>query len=152
MFENKACEVLKIRSLLFVNDWFQNKHNEVIGLYRQTLFNLYMNKLILAITIALFSLSGFAQPINVAMIKTTRGSDGITPMILNMVRAELETSITNEPGYSAFKRTEIDEMTKEINFQQSGMVDDNQLTELGKMSGADYVCLSKISITKGFNG
>ena len=39
MFENKACEVLKIRSLLFVNDWFQNKLNEVIGHYSQTLIN-----------------------------------------------------------------------------------------------------------------
>ncbi len=37
MFENKASEVLKIISLFFVNDWFQNKHNEVIGYYRQAL-------------------------------------------------------------------------------------------------------------------
>ncbi len=37
MFENKACEVLKIRSLLFVNDWFQNRHNAAVGHYRRTL-------------------------------------------------------------------------------------------------------------------
>ncbi len=37
MFEFKACEVLKIKEFTFVNDCFQNKHNEEIGHYGQTL-------------------------------------------------------------------------------------------------------------------
>ena len=38
-FDDKACEVLKIKEFTFVNDCFQNKYNEKIGHYRQTLIN-----------------------------------------------------------------------------------------------------------------
>jgi len=40
MFEFEACEVLKIKEFTYVNDCFQNKHNEKIEHYRQTLNNL----------------------------------------------------------------------------------------------------------------
>ena len=39
MFEFKAFEVLKIKEFTFVNDCFQNKNNEEIGHYGQTLTN-----------------------------------------------------------------------------------------------------------------
>lgn len=104
-----------------------------------------MKQLFLAITIALFSCTGFTQPIKVAIMETVPGSEGISPMILNMVRAEIQSSITNESGYSAVERVELDEAIKEIKFQQSGMVDDDKIVELGKMNGADYVCISKMS-------
>lgn len=104
-----------------------------------------MNKLILTFSIVLFALSGFGQFTKVAMLETIQGSDGVSDMILNMVRGELTKSIAAEPDYSAFARTDIDKMMKELDFQQSGMVDDDQLAELGIMSGADFVCLSKIS-------
>ena len=38
-FDDKACEVLKIKEFTVVNDCFQNEHNEKIGHYRQTLIN-----------------------------------------------------------------------------------------------------------------
>ena len=38
-FDDKACEVLKIKEFTYVNDCFQNEHNAVSGLYRQTLIN-----------------------------------------------------------------------------------------------------------------
>jgi len=38
-FDDKACEVLKIKEFTFVNDCFQNEHNAVSGLYRQTLIS-----------------------------------------------------------------------------------------------------------------
>ena len=41
-FDNKACEVLKIKEFTNVNDCFQNEHNAVSGLYRLTLFNLWL--------------------------------------------------------------------------------------------------------------
>ncbi len=47
MFKNKACEILKIKELTFVNDCFEYERNEVIGHYRQTLIKhfpfLYVN-------------------------------------------------------------------------------------------------------------
>ena len=41
MFEFEAYEVLKTKEFTYVNDCFQNKHNEKIGHYRQTLINLH---------------------------------------------------------------------------------------------------------------
>ena len=39
-FDDKACEVLKIKEFTNVNDCFQNEHNAVSGLYRQTLYSI----------------------------------------------------------------------------------------------------------------
>jgi hypothetical protein len=104
-----------------------------------------MKKLTFVFVLAFFSYSVFGQYTKVAMLETIPGSDGISSMILNMVRGELTKIIASEDDFSAFARADIDEMMEELNFQQSGMVDDEQLTELGKMSGANFVCLSKIS-------
>jgi len=45
MFEFEACDVLKIKEFTFVNDCFQNKHNEKIGHYGQTLSNIDIKRL-----------------------------------------------------------------------------------------------------------
>ena len=37
MFEFEACEVIKTRSLLFVNDFFDDKRNKEIEHFKQTL-------------------------------------------------------------------------------------------------------------------
>lgn len=104
-----------------------------------------MKKLTLVFILAFFSYSVFGQYTKVAMLETIPGSDGVSSMILNMVRGELTKIIASEDDFSAFARADIDKMMNEINFQQSGMVDDEQLIELGKMSGANFVCLSKVS-------
>ena len=40
MFEFEACEILKTKEFTIVNDCFQNEHNVISGLYRQTLYSL----------------------------------------------------------------------------------------------------------------
>ena len=44
MFEFETCEVLKIKEFTLVNDCFQNKHNEEIEHYEQTLKNISLAK------------------------------------------------------------------------------------------------------------
>ena len=39
MFEFEAFEVLKIKEFAFANDCFQNKNNDEVGHYGQTLIN-----------------------------------------------------------------------------------------------------------------
>ncbi len=41
MFEFKACEVLKAKGLIYVNDRFQNERNAEVGHYRQALVTRY---------------------------------------------------------------------------------------------------------------
>lgn len=85
-----------------------------------------------------------AQDKKVAMLEPIASSEGVTLMVKGMVRGELTKSLSRAPGFSAFTRVDIDQMMKEINFQESGMVNDEQRRKLGQMSGADYVCISKI--------
>lgn len=103
-------------------------------------------KRILFITLSLlYVMTAMAQDKKVAMLETIADSKETSTIVLKMIRGELTKSISLESGFTAFSRTDIDQMMKELNFQQSGMVSDKELTELGKMSGADYVCISKVS-------
>ena len=63
----------------------------------------------------------------------------------NMVRGELRKAIGYQDGYQAFARTDIDQLMKEYGFQNSGLVSESQRKELGKMSGADYICVSTLT-------
>ena len=103
-----------------------------------------MKKIALLFCIFL-SLQALAQDKKVAMIETIGINPEISSMVKNMVRGELTKSISLQPGFSAFTRLDIDQMINEMNFQQSGMVSDDQIAKLGEMSGADYICISKVS-------
>lgn len=105
----------------------------------------YINKTIIVLLIILSSSGIYAQEKKIAMLEPIAMTDEISPMVKNMVRGELTKALSREPGFNAFTRLDIDQMIKEFNFQESGMVNDKQRRKLGKMSGADYVCISKIS-------
>lgn len=79
------------------------------------------------------------------MLEPIALTDGVSVMVKGMVRGELTKSISKEPGFKAFTRTDIDKMMKELKFQDSGMVNDEQRIKLGQLSGADYVCVSKVT-------
>ncbi len=103
-----------------------------------------MRKSILMVSLCV-SISVMAQDKKVAMLETVGMTADISTMVKSMVRGELTKSISLEDGFSAFSRTDIDQMMSEMNFQASGMVSDEQIAKLGEMSGADYVCISKVS-------
>ena len=44
------------------------------------------------------------------------------------------------------ERSLIDKVLEESKFQLSGMVDDSQISEMGKMMGANFVFVSTITI------
>ena len=99
------------------------------------------------ILLSAFSLTATAQQKNVALLEPLNG-DNKVPIIgieKNMVRGELRKAISNQYGYKAFTRTDIDQLMKEYGFQNSGMVSDAQRKKLGEMSGADYICVSTLT-------
>ncbi|RKE03421.1 CsgG/HfaB family protein [Marinifilum flexuosum] len=103
-------------------------------------------KQILLFSIAFFtSITLLGQVKKIAMLESLAVTDGISVMVKNMVRGELTKSLSKESGFKAFTRVDIDNMMKEFKFQESGMVNDEQRLKLGQMSGADYVCVSKIT-------
>ncbi len=107
-----------------------------------------MRKIFAAIVILLvtaFSLS--AQTMKVALLETLNGDKSVQVkgIEMNMVRGELRKAISNQDGFQAFTRTDIDQLMKEHGFQNSGMVSDSQRKRLGEMSGADYICVSTLT-------
>lgn len=107
-----------------------------------------MRKIFAAIVIFLvtaFSLS--AQTMKVALLETLNGDNSVQVkgIEMNMVRGELRKAISNQNGFQAFTRTDIDQLMKEHGFQNSGMVSDSQRKRLGEMSEADYICVSTLT-------
>ena len=88
-----------------------------------------------------------AQTYKVALLETLNGDKAVAVkgIEMNMVRGELRKAITNQSGYQAFTRTDIDQLMAEHNFQNSGLVDDSQIKRLGEMSSADYICVSTLT-------
>lgn len=75
------------------------------------------------------------------------GSTGVSGMEKAMVRGELRKAIVNHTGYEAFTRADIDKLMAEQDFQRTGLVSDDQIKEIGIMSGADYICVSTLNKT-----
>ncbi len=94
--------------------------------------------LLLSITFALSAQTG-----KKVAVLTPEGS--VMESIKNIVREEISNAIVNTPNYSVVERSMIEKVLEESRFQQGGLVDDAQISELGRMMGADYVCYGSIS-------
>ena len=102
-----------------------------------------MKKLLIFLLLAL-SLTVFAQK-QVAMLEPLVVAGNVKPIEKSMIRGEMTKAIASQNGYSAFSRTDIDQIMAEQNFQQSGLVDDATRKRIGAMQGVDYVCITKIT-------
>ena len=106
-----------------------------------------MKRFFLIGVMLVLSLMASAQPRKVALLEPLNGDKAVPVKGIekNMVRGELRKALSNQPGIQAFTRTDIDQLMKEHNFQNSGMVSDAQRKKLGEMASADYICVSKVS-------
>lgn len=78
----------------------------------------------------------------VYVVKNETGKD-----IGRVLADKLVAGFTSSGRYIAIERTNsfLSQLSKEQNYQQSGAVDDNDLSRLGKQFGVDYVCVVEIS-------
>ena len=95
--------------------------------------------------LVLFSVQIVTAQIQVAILEPVGVTPEVTLMHRSMVRGEMVKAIGRQNGYAAFNRADIDQIMKEQNFQQSGMVDDATRKRLGAMQGVDCVCITKIT-------
>ena len=75
----------------------------------------------------------------------TDGTARISTSEKNMLNSSLRNSISSSHKYEALTRSDLSGVLEEYNFQASGFVDDQQRVEIGGMSGADYICLPKLT-------
>ena len=95
-------------------------------------------KNLLIFLLSALSLTAFAQQKKVAVYVT-----GDDPM--NSIMGDhLVDGIAHDGKYIAVERTAsfLNELVKEQSYQQTGAVDDNEISRLGKQFGVDYVCVA----------
>jgi hypothetical protein len=103
-------------------------------------------KKILFITLALLCASiAFGQDKKVAVLEPLIGGGVVTQIEKDIILAALEDAITETPGYRAFTRVDVNQITKELSFQENGMVNDAQRQKIGQLSGASLICISQLT-------
>ena len=83
-----------------------------------------------------------SKKVAVYVVKNDPGKD-----IGRVLGDKLVAGFTNSGRYIAIERTNsfLSQLSKEQNYQQSGAVDDNDLSRLGKQFGVEYVCVADVS-------
>ncbi len=105
-----------------------------------------MKKLYLSILAALLSCGVFAQSgeLSVAVFDPSTAGASIDEGTKMAIREIISYTIVNEGDYKLVERGMLDQVMEEQAFSNSGVVDDSQATEIGKLAGANKVVLSVI--------
>lgn len=61
-----------------------------------------------------------------------------------MVRGFLTDAFNRTPGYEGYNRMDISAIMDEHDFQRSGLVDKEQIKDLGEMTGAEYIVILEL--------
>ena len=103
-----------------------------------------MKKYLLVLMMIFVSLSLVSQDVKkVAILETVDKDGAVSYGHKLMLRSNLAKAITNTVGYEAYDRTDMDQIVSEQNFQRTGMVSDDQIKQIGIMTGAAYVLIAE---------
>ena len=98
---------------------------------------------IITFVIALFSFSAMAQDDRKVAVFDPAGN--VESHFKEIVREEISSIIVNTKGYTVLERQLIDRVLEENRFQMGGLVDDAQISEIGKRMGANFVFVTNIT-------
>jgi len=108
-----------------------------------------MKKLITILAIALLlCVTALAQDKKVAVMDPV---GAVPKTIMEIVREEISSVVVNALGYTVLERSLIDKVLQENKFQMSGLVDDSQISEIGKRMGANLVLVTTLTIMENGN-
>ncbi|MDR2126908.1 MAG: CsgG/HfaB family protein [Prevotellaceae bacterium] len=85
------------------------------------------------------------KKLRVAVFDTNVSGKGFDESAGIIIREMVSSAIVNTDKYIIIERSLIDKIINEQKFSNSGIVDDSQATELGKLAGANKVVLSVLS-------
>ena len=97
----------------------------------------------LFILLSVLSLTAFAQTKKVAILEVVDRENTVAYAHKLVLRTHLEKAIIGVPGYEAYNRTDIDAIMNEHNFQRTGLVENEQIKQLGEMTGAEYILVAE---------
>ena len=111
-----------------------------------------MKKLLLLCGFLAITILGFAEETKrVAILEVVDKEGKLSYTQKLMLRSNLAKAVTNTEGYEAYDRTDIDAILNEQDFQRTGMVSDDQIKQLGVMTGAAYILVAEGAIADEAN-
>ncbi len=91
------------------------------------------------------------QGSRVAIFDPTSSGTSIDEGTKVAIREIISSTIVNIGDYNIVERSMLEKVMQEQSFSNSGVVDDSQATEIGKLAGANKVIVSVITMTGGRN-
>jgi len=99
-------------------------------------------RIIVNAIVILLGFTTMAQDRKVAVFDPAGSVDNT---IKEIVREEISSIIVNTGGYTVLERQLIDKVLEENKFQKGGLVDDSQISEIGKRMGANLVFVTNLT-------
>ena len=103
-------------------------------------------RIMLLLAIVCFISAAVAQRKSIAILETYCAEGNISNAYLMMIGSNIETGIIKNPSYTAYNRAQVRALMSEHKFERSGLVKDEDIRELGKMAGVDYVLASEAAL------
>lgn len=100
----------------------------------------------LAIMFLALTTAAFAQNKKVAILETLDREGNVPYGVKLQLRSSLTYAISNTSGYEGYDRVDMGEIMGEQDFQRTGMVSDDQIRQLGEMTGASLILVSEVAI------
>ena len=95
------------------------------------------------ILLTAFSFAAIAQNKRVAILETIDKENQVPYAVEVMVRSNLTKVISNTEGYEGYDRVNMSEIMDEHDFERTGLVNEEQIRQLGAIAGADYILVSE---------
>ena len=102
-----------------------------------------LNVLYSFVMLLFIAVSAFAQNERKVAVFDPIGT--VDKVLLEVVREEISSVVVNRSGYTVLERQLTNKVLEENKFQESGLVDNEQVSEIGRLVGADYVFVTTIS-------
>ncbi len=111
-----------------------------------------MKKIFMMLLAAMIVMPVFAgEKLRVAVFDPTSSGTAIDEGTKVAIREIISSTIVNAGDYDIVERSLLEKVMQEQSFSNSGAVDDNDATEIGKLAGANKVVLSVVTLTGGRN-
>ncbi len=111
-----------------------------------------MKKIYMMLLAAIIVMPVFADDkLRVAVFDPTSSGTAIDEGTKVAIREIISSTIVNAGTYDIVERSLLEKVMQEQSFSNSGVVDDNDATAIGKLAGANKVVLSVVTLTGGRN-
>lgn len=92
------------------------------------------------------SLTATAQNKKIAILETVDKKGNVPYGVSLQLRSNLTYAISNTPGYEGYDRVDMASIVGEHDFQRTGLVSDEQIRQLGIMTGCDYILVAEAAV------